>query len=75
MERVLRKSVEYAFANPNSSDNYVKCYAQEMEKAVVDAHINLYVNDFSISLGLEGRKAVQLLFKKLGKKCDSIFVG
>ena len=75
MERVLRKSVEHAFVNPNSSDNYVKCHAQEMKKVVIDAHINLYVNDFSISLGLEGRKAVQLLFKKLGKKCDSIFIG
>ena len=67
MERVLRKSVEHAFVNPNSSDNYVKCHAQEMKKVVIDAHINLYVNDFSISLGLEGRKAVQLLFKKSGK--------
>ena len=74
-ERVLRKSVEYAFANPNSSVDYVKCHAQEMEKAVVDAHINLYVNDFSISLGIKGREAVQLLFEKSGKECSSIFVG
>ena len=74
-ERVLRKSVEYAFANPNSSVDYVKCHAQEMEKEVIDAHINLYVNDFSISLGIEGREAVQLLFEKSGKECSSIFVG
>ena len=74
-ERVPRKSVEYAFANPNSSVDYVKCHAQEMEKAVVDAHINLYVNDFSISLGIKGREAVQLLFEKSGKECSSIFVG
>ena len=75
VERVLRKSVEYAFTNPNSSAAYVKCHAQEMVKVVVDAHINLYVNNFSISLGLEGRKAVQLFFEKSGKQCDSIFVG
>ena len=74
MERVLRKSVKYAFANPNSSADYVKCHAQEMEKEVIDAHINLYVNDFSISLGIEGREAVELFFAKSGKKCSSIFI-
>ena len=74
VERVLRKSVEYAFANPNSSADYVKYHAQEMEKAVVDAHISLYVNDFSVSLGIEGREAVQLLFEKSGKEYSSIFV-
>ena len=75
LERVLRKSIEYAFENPNSSADYVKCHAQEMEKEVVDAHINLYVNDYSVSLGEKGRKAVKLLFKKSGKKSSTIFVG
>jgi len=74
MERVLRESVEYAFANPNSSADYVKYHAQEMEKEVIDAHIDLYVNDFSISLGIEGREAVELIFAKSGKKCSSIFI-
>jgi 1,4-dihydroxy-6-naphthoate synthase len=75
VERVLRRSVEYAFANPNSSADYVQCHAQEMEKNVVDAHINLYVNDFSISLGVEGRKAVEKVFKKLNKSTKEIFIG
>ena len=74
IERVLRKSVEYAFENPNSSADYVKCHAQEMEKQVLDAHIALYVNDYSISLGDQGRKAVQLLFEKAGKDCGFIFI-
>ena len=74
IERVLRKSVEYAFENPNSSADYVKCHAQEMEKKVLDAHIALYVNNYSISLGDQGRKAVELLFEKLGKESKSIYV-
>jgi 1,4-dihydroxy-6-naphthoate synthase len=74
IERVLRKSVEYAFANPNSSVDYVKCYAHEMEKQVVDAHIALYVNDYSVSLGEQGKKAVELLFEKAGKEYSSVFV-
>ena len=75
VERVLRKSVEYAFANPNSSADYVQCHAQEMEKDVVDAHINLYVNGFSISTGKEGKKAVEMVFEKVEKETNNIFVG
>lgn len=56
IERVLRKSVEFAFENPNSSADYVKCHAQEMAKQVVDAHIALYVNDYTLSLGEQGKR-------------------
>lgn len=74
MERVLRKSVEYAFENRQSSLEFVSCHAQEMERDVIDAHIALYVNSCSVSLGEQGRKAVQLLFEKTGVKSDSIFL-
>ena len=74
MERVLRKSVEYAFENRQSSLEFVKCHAQEMERDVIDAHIALYVNCYSVSLGEKGKKAVQLLFEKTGVKSDSIFL-
>jgi len=74
IERVLRKSVEYAFENPNSSAEFVKCHAHEMEKEVLDAHIALYVNDYSISLGEQGRKAVKLLFEKSGNPSNNIFL-
>jgi len=70
--RVLRKSVVYAFENPNSSADFVRCHSQEMEKEVVDAHIALYVNDYSISLGEKGRRAVELLFKKSGHSFENI---
>ena len=74
MERVLRKSVEYAFENRESSLEFVKCHAQEMERDVIDAHIALYVNSYSISLGEKGKEAVELLFEKAGSKTDSIFL-
>lgn len=74
IERVLRKSVEFAFENHNSSADYVKFHAQEMGKEVADAHIALYVNNYSISLGEQGRRAVELLFEKLGKESKSIYV-
>ena len=74
IERVLRKSVEYAFENPNSSADYVKFHAQEMGKEIADAHIALYVNNYSISLGEQGRKAVELLFEKSGREFNSIYI-
>ena len=74
LERVLRRSVEYAFENSNSSSDYVRHHAQEMEKEVMNAHINLYVNNYSISLGDKGRKAVEMVFEKTGKSTNAIFV-
>ena len=74
IERVLSRSVKYAFANPNSSADYVKCHAQKIEKEVIDAHIALYVNDYTISLGVKGKKAVELLFEKSGREFNSIFI-
>ena len=64
VQRVLRKSVEFAFANPISSLEFIKLHAQEMSEEVMYKHIDLYVNPYSIDLGLDGRKAVSLLFKK-----------
>lgn len=61
MERVLRRSIEYAFANPMASREYVKAYARELEDEVIDKHIALFVNEFSLSLGEQGRRAIAYL--------------
>lgn len=64
IEALIKKSVQYAFANPESSMPYVKQHAQEMSEEVMKKHIALYVNQFSIDLGDVGMKAVNLLFNK-----------
>ncbi|MBQ3196926.1 MAG: 1,4-dihydroxy-6-naphthoate synthase [Alistipes sp.] len=61
VERVLRRSIEYAFDNPLLSRDYIKSHAQEMEDDVIEKHIALFVNDFSLSLGEQGRRAITLL--------------
>ena len=61
VERVLRRSIEYAFANPTSSRDYVKAHAQELDDDVIDKHIALFVNEFSLSLGEQGRQAIAYL--------------
>jgi 1,4-dihydroxy-6-naphthoate synthase len=64
INRAMKKSVEFAFANPNSSFEFVKQNAQEMDEDVRKKHIALYVNEFSISLGEKGKRAVEALFQK-----------
>jgi 1,4-dihydroxy-6-naphthoate synthase len=61
---VLRRSVEYAFAHRTASLDYVRAHAQEMSEDVMYRHIDLYVNEYSVDLGEEGRRAVELLFEK-----------
>ncbi|NQX55409.1 1,4-dihydroxy-6-naphthoate synthase [Pedobacter panaciterrae] len=63
VNRLLRKSVEFAFANPKSGIDFIKEHAQEMSEEVMYKHIELYVNKYSIDLGIEGRKAIDVLFK------------
>jgi len=64
VNRVVRKSVEYAFAHREASLPFVRRHAQEMSEEVMYKHIDLYVNDYSIDLGAEGRRAVEVLFAK-----------
>ncbi len=80
VNRVLRKSVEFAFANPKSSFDFVKLHSQEMSEEVMYKHIELYVNKYSINLGDVGRNAVNTLMQKanelsiIPKSNYSIFV-
>lgn len=68
VNRVLRRSVEYAFQNPDDSLPYVRKYAQAMDEEVMRNHIQLYVNDFSIDLGDKGKEAITTLYDKCVEK-------
>jgi 1,4-dihydroxy-6-naphthoate synthase len=63
MERIMHRSVAYAFAHPEASRDFVKAHAQEMDEKVMQQHIQLYVNDYTKGLGDEGRQAVETLFQ------------
>jgi len=64
VNRVLRRSVEYAFAHRAASLPFVREHAQEMSEDVMYRHIDLYVNQYSIDLGAEGKRAVEVLFER-----------
>jgi len=61
LERGIALSVEHAFEHPAEARPYIRAHSQEMSDEVCDAHIGLYVNDFSRGLGCEGESAVRLL--------------
>ena len=62
VNRLIRQSVEFAFAHPQSGIDFIREHAQAMDEAVMYKHIELYVNKYSVNLGEEGRKAVDTLF-------------
>ena len=64
MNRVMRRSVEYAFAHRDASLPFVREHAQTMSEEVMYRHIDLYVNDYSVDLGPEGRAAIEVLFER-----------
>lgn len=61
VDKLIRKSIEFAFGNYPMITDYVKEHSQEMSEYVMKQHIDLYVNNFSIDLGTDGKKAIETL--------------
>lgn len=67
VDALIKDSMEYAFENYPLITDYVKQHSQEMEPEVMKKHIDLYVNQFSINLGNDGRNAIQKFMKIYGE--------
>jgi 1,4-dihydroxy-6-naphthoate synthase len=64
INRVLHRSIQYAINNPGISKDYVCSYARELEEEVINKHIALFVNDFTLDIGSKGQEAVNYMFEK-----------
>ena len=64
VNRVIARSIKYAFDNPSSATEYMQKHAQEMDARVMRKHIDLYVNNYSFDVGEEGEKAVNRLYQE-----------
>lgn len=64
VDRAIRRSIEYARTSPGESVEFIRKHARETDAEVTREHIKLYVNDFSLSLGKEGRSAIERLFSE-----------
>jgi 1,4-dihydroxy-6-naphthoate synthase len=80
INRLIKKSIEFAFANPESPLSYMQQNAQEMNEEVMMQHVGLYVNEYSIDLGSEGKNAIEKMFSLaqekgiIPKNVNSLFV-
>ena len=64
INRVLHRSIKYAINNPGISKDYVCSYARELDQEVINKHIALFVNDFTLEIGSKGQEAVNYMFEK-----------
>src|SRR5690606_2883797 len=64
INRVLRRSVQFAFDHPESGLDFIRSHAQEMEMEVMYHHIRLYVNQYSLDLGENGRSAIAGMYQR-----------
>jgi len=69
VNRIIKRSIEYAFRDPVMSFDFIRSNARETKKSVIEDHIKLYVNDYSLSLGTEGKNAITELFRIGREKC------
>lgn len=68
VNRVLRRSLEYAYKDSFASYDFVSGNAKEMDSTVMNNHIKLYVNEFTLNLGSKGREAINRLFSVAGER-------
>jgi 1,4-dihydroxy-6-naphthoate synthase len=61
---IVRASIEYAFSNRSEPMHYIRDHSQELSEDVIEQHINLYVNDFSLDVGDEGERAAKELLTR-----------
>jgi 1,4-dihydroxy-6-naphthoate synthase len=64
---LIKESVEFAFKNPKASRDFVKQNAQAMDEKVMQQHISLYVNQYSLDAGIKGKEAISFLFEEGNK--------
>lgn len=64
IDLALRRSVEFAQSHPAETRDYIKAHSQELADPVIDSHIALYVNRFTLDLGDEGLHAITTLLQR-----------
>jgi len=64
LDRAVRASLKWAYAHQEQCGGYIRRHARELDDAVLRSHIELYVNDFSLRIGEEGKAAVEELFRR-----------
>jgi 1,4-dihydroxy-6-naphthoate synthase len=68
VNRIIRRSLEYAYRDSFASYGFVSANAIDMDSTVMNNHIKLFVNEYTLNLGTSGREAVNELFSIASEK-------
>ena len=68
INKYLRDSIEYALSNSHEPQAYIKQHSQELDDKVIEKHIELYVNNYSLDIGEDGLHAAEELFRQAEAK-------
>jgi 1,4-dihydroxy-6-naphthoate synthase len=64
MQDLIRESIIYSMTDRQQAMPFIRKYARELSDTVINSHINLYVNDYSLDMGDEGRAALAELLRR-----------
>jgi len=64
----LRESIEYGYKNLNDAVTYALKFGRGLNYELGEKFIKMYVNDLTIDMGVEGEKALKLLYDKAFEK-------
>jgi 1,4-dihydroxy-6-naphthoate synthase len=62
--RLMRESIVYALENHEEALNYALQFARDMDPALADKFIGMYVNKWTLDYGEDGRRAVRELYAR-----------
>ena len=68
VNRIIRKSLEYAYKDSFASYRFVSENANDMDSTVMNNHIKLFVNEYTLNLGTRGREAINEMFRIASEK-------
>ena len=68
VNRIIRRSLEYAYKDSFASYDFVSGNARDMDSTVMNNHIKLFVNEYTLNLGARGREAIVELYRLAGEK-------
>ena len=68
VHRVHRESIEYALSHKSEGLEYAMEWGRGMEEEVGEKFVLMYVNDYTVELGDDGKAALELMFDKAHSK-------
>ena len=64
LSEALRASIRYAHDHPDEAVGYAQRYGRGIDAETCRRFVQMYVNDYTVSLGEEGRRALETLYRR-----------